>query len=135
MGINEWRGTARYRDVWRRFGMQDKAHPGLKRNRRRRTRSRRNKRRFLYVRREKIYLNSSCLFAFSLNVLCTGLLFHYKSKFVSRTDRFIVRKHHTRTDRTHLTARWMAQCPVWMCAKYIAHTDFHPLVLHLVSIC
>jgi hypothetical protein len=29
MGINEWRGTARDREVWRRIGMDAKAHPGL----------------------------------------------------------------------------------------------------------
>jgi hypothetical protein len=29
MGINEWRGRARDRDVWRRIGMEAKAHPGL----------------------------------------------------------------------------------------------------------
>jgi hypothetical protein len=29
MGINEWRGRARDREVWRRIGMEDKAHPGL----------------------------------------------------------------------------------------------------------
>jgi hypothetical protein len=29
MGINEWRGTARDRDVWWRIGMEAKAHPGL----------------------------------------------------------------------------------------------------------
>jgi hypothetical protein len=29
MGINEWRGTAGDREVWRRIGMEAKAHPGL----------------------------------------------------------------------------------------------------------
>jgi hypothetical protein len=29
MGINEWRGRAKDRDVWRRIGMEAKAHPGL----------------------------------------------------------------------------------------------------------
>jgi hypothetical protein len=29
MGINEWRDRARDRDVWRRIGMEAKAHPGL----------------------------------------------------------------------------------------------------------
>jgi hypothetical protein len=29
MGINEWRGRARDREVWRRIEMEDKAHPGL----------------------------------------------------------------------------------------------------------
>jgi hypothetical protein len=29
MGINKWRGRARDRDVWRRIGMEAKAHPGL----------------------------------------------------------------------------------------------------------
>jgi hypothetical protein len=29
MGINEWRGRSRDREVWRRIGMEAKAHPGL----------------------------------------------------------------------------------------------------------
>jgi hypothetical protein len=29
MGINEWRCRARDRDVWRRIGMEAKAHPWL----------------------------------------------------------------------------------------------------------
>jgi hypothetical protein len=29
MGINDWRGRARVREVWRRIGMEAKAHPGL----------------------------------------------------------------------------------------------------------
>jgi hypothetical protein len=29
MGINEWRGRARDRKVWRCIGMEAKAHPGL----------------------------------------------------------------------------------------------------------
>jgi hypothetical protein len=29
MEINEWRGRARDREVWRRIGMEAKAHPGL----------------------------------------------------------------------------------------------------------
>jgi hypothetical protein len=29
MGINEWRDRARYRDVWRRIGVEAKAHLGL----------------------------------------------------------------------------------------------------------
>jgi hypothetical protein len=29
MRINEWRGRARDREVWRRTGMEAKAHPGL----------------------------------------------------------------------------------------------------------
>jgi hypothetical protein len=29
MGITEWRGRARDREVWRRIGMETKAHPGL----------------------------------------------------------------------------------------------------------
>jgi hypothetical protein len=29
MGINEWRGRARDREVLRRIGMEAKAHPGL----------------------------------------------------------------------------------------------------------
>jgi hypothetical protein len=29
MGVNEWRGRARDRDVWRRIGMEAKAHPEL----------------------------------------------------------------------------------------------------------
>jgi hypothetical protein len=29
MGINEWRGIVRDRDVWRPIGMEAKAHPGL----------------------------------------------------------------------------------------------------------
>jgi hypothetical protein len=29
MGINEWRGGARDREVWRRIVMEVKAHPGL----------------------------------------------------------------------------------------------------------
>jgi hypothetical protein len=29
MGINEWRGRARDGEVWRRIGMEAKAHPGL----------------------------------------------------------------------------------------------------------
>jgi hypothetical protein len=29
MGINEWRSRARDQEVWRRIGMEAKAHPGL----------------------------------------------------------------------------------------------------------
>jgi hypothetical protein len=29
MGINEWRGRARDRDVWKHIGMEAKAHPRL----------------------------------------------------------------------------------------------------------
>jgi hypothetical protein len=29
MGINEWSGRARDREVWRCIGMEAKAHPGL----------------------------------------------------------------------------------------------------------
>jgi hypothetical protein len=38
MGISEWRGRARDREVWRHIGKEVKAHPGLYRYRRRRRR-------------------------------------------------------------------------------------------------
>jgi hypothetical protein len=39
MGINEWRGRARDREVWRCVRREAKAHPGLWRHTRRRRRT------------------------------------------------------------------------------------------------